>query len=115
MTTVTERRDQVSARFQPTEHLASEAIAAFTDGELRLNPYLRAAAHLAVCPECAAEVEAQRQASGALRDSGEIAIPGSLLGALSQIPQTGLTQQASTPMPAARRWALPWNAGWRRK
>jgi len=43
-------------RFSSTEHLASEAVAAFADGELRMAAYLRAARHIAECPECAAEV-----------------------------------------------------------
>ena len=118
----------MSTRFRPTEHLASEAIAAYVDGELRMNPYLRAAAHLAACPECSAEVEAQQQARGALRDSGEIAIPHTLLGTLSQIPlsdgRNGLNSPAAgrygagaeyESSLAGKRWALPWSAGWRRK
>jgi hypothetical protein len=69
-----------------TEHLASEVIAAYVDGELRMSAYLRAAQHLSLCPECAAEVDAQRQASGALRRAAHISMPSNLLGALSQIP-----------------------------
>ena len=73
-------------QFGSTEHLSIEAVAAFVDGELRMTAHLRAAHHLSLCPECATEVEAQRQARAALRDSGSIAIPSSLLGMLSQIP-----------------------------
>jgi hypothetical protein len=73
-------------QFGSTEHLSTEAIAAFVDNELRLTPHLRAASHLSLCPQCAAEVEAQRQARSALRESRPIAIPSSLLGQLSQIP-----------------------------
>ena len=72
--------------FGSTEHLSTEAIAAFVDGELRMNAHLRAAHHLSLCPQCATEVEAQRQARSALRDSCPIVIPSSLLGLLSQIP-----------------------------
>jgi hypothetical protein len=72
--------------FGSTEHLSTEAIAAFVDGELRMNAHLRAAHHLSLCPQCATEVEAQRQARAALRDSCPIVIPSSLLGLLSQIP-----------------------------
>ena len=74
-------------QFGSTEHLSTEAIAAFVDGELRMTAHLRAAHHLSLCPQCAAEVDAQRQARAALRDSRPIAIPSSLLGLLSQIPQ----------------------------
>ncbi len=73
-------------QFGSTEHLSTEAIAAFVDNELRLTPHLRAANHLSLCPQCSAEVEAQRQARSALRESLPIAIPSSLLGQLSQIP-----------------------------
>jgi hypothetical protein len=73
-------------QFRSTEHLSTEAIAAFVDGELRMSAHLRAAHHLSLCPDCAAEVDAQGQARAALRDSCPIAIPNSLLGLLSQIP-----------------------------
>jgi len=74
-------------RFGSTEHLASEAIAAYVDGELRMGAYMRASQHLALCPECAAEVEAQQNARRMLRHSAcDITMPSSLLGTLSQIP-----------------------------
>lgn len=73
-------------QFGSTEHLSTEAIAAFVDGELRMTAHLRAAHHLSLCPECALEVDAQRQARTALRDSCPVAMPSSLLGLLSQIP-----------------------------
>jgi hypothetical protein len=74
-------------RFGSTEHLSTEAIAAFVDGELRMGAHLRAAHHMSMCPQCSAEVDAQGQARAALRDSCPIVIPSSLLGALSKIPQ----------------------------
>ena len=80
-------------QFGSTEHLSTEAIAAFVDGELRMTAHLRAAHHLSLCLECAGEVEAQRQARAALRDSRPIAIPTSLLGLLSQIPQDSAQSQ----------------------
>lgn len=73
-------------RFRSTEHLSIEAIAAFVDGELRMNAHLRAAHHLSLCPQCAAEVDDHTRARAALRDSHPIRIPSSLLGLLSQIP-----------------------------
>jgi anti-sigma factor RsiW len=73
-------------RFGSTEHLSIEAIAAFVDGELRMNAHLRAAHHLSLCPECAAAVEDQGRARAALRDSQPIRIPSALLGLLSEIP-----------------------------
>jgi hypothetical protein len=73
-------------QFSSTEHLASEAVAAYVDGELQMNAYLRAAQHLSLCPECAASVDAQQHVRGALRRASEISMPSSLLGLLSQIP-----------------------------
>lgn len=75
-------------QFGSTEHLSIEAIAAFVDGELRMNAHLRAAHHLSLCAECAAEVEGQSNARAALRDSQPISIPSNLLGLLSQIPNS---------------------------
>ncbi|MFC9434124.1 zf-HC2 domain-containing protein [Nocardia sp. NPDC057030] len=83
-------------RFRPTEHLASEAIAAYVDGELRMNAYLRAAQHLSQCPECAAEVDAQQQARIALRQSGPISIPHDLHDSLTRIPLADLPGAASS-------------------
>jgi len=73
-------------QFGSTEHLSTEAIAAFVDGELRMNAHLRAAHHLSLCPQCAGEVEGQRQARAALRDSRPIRVPTGLLGTLGRIP-----------------------------
>jgi hypothetical protein len=79
--------DPVGPRqFGSTEHLSTEAIAAFVDGELRMSAHLRAAHHLSLCQECAMEVDAQRQAREALRECRPVAMPSSLLGLLSQIP-----------------------------
>lgn len=73
-------------QFGSTEHLSIEAISAFVDGELRMNAHLRAAHHISLCPECAAEVDGHRRARAALRDSNPIRVPSALLGLLSQIP-----------------------------
>ncbi len=75
-------------QFGSTEHLSTEAIAAYVDGELRMKSYLRAAHHLSLCQQCASEVEGQSQAREALRDSNPISTPISLLGLLSQIPNS---------------------------
>ncbi|MGN2636102.1 hypothetical protein ACWEKT_10315 [Nocardia takedensis] len=88
-----------SPRFRPTEHLASEAVAAYVDGELRMNAYLRAAQHLSLCPECAAEVDAQQQARIALRQSGQVSIPTGLHDSLTRIP-LGELPGAGGPDPA---------------
>jgi hypothetical protein len=51
-----------------------------------MTAHLRAGSHLSICAQCSAEVDAQRQARSALRDSRPIVVPTSLLGTLSQIP-----------------------------
>ncbi|WP_442902900.1 hypothetical protein [Gordonia sp. 852002-50816_SCH5313054-a] len=73
-------------RFASTEHLASEAVAAFVDGELGMTAHVRATHHLALCRECMDAVDAQLDARTRLRDSGTVAMPADLLGQLSQIP-----------------------------
>ncbi|MCG5430776.1 RNA polymerase subunit sigma-70 [Mycobacterium sp. MYCO198283] len=90
-------------QFSSTEHLSTEAVAAFVDGELRMSAHLRAAHHLSICPDCAAEVDAQRQARAALRDSSPVAVPSSLLGLLSQIPHQPLPEPDDVPGPAPSR------------
>jgi anti-sigma factor RsiW len=84
-------------RFGSTEHLSTEAIAAFVDGELRMTAHLRAAHHLSLCPECSAEVDAQGQARAALRDSCPIVVPTALLGMLSQIPHHAPPEPPTEP------------------
>jgi len=97
-------------QFGSTEHLSTEAIAAFVDGELRMSAHLRAAHHISLCPECAAEVDGQRRARAALRDSHPIRIPSTLLGLLSQIPhcppEDGAGSAGDTSGP--RRESGPW-------
>jgi hypothetical protein len=95
-------------QFGSTEHLSIEAISAFVDGELRMNAHLRAAHHISLCPECAAEVEGHRRARAALRDSNPIRIPSTLLGLLSQIPHCppdddAETQQSGPSRPSTMR------------
>jgi anti-sigma factor RsiW len=75
-------------QFSSTDHLSMEAVAAYVDGELPMKAHLRAGSHLSLCPQCAAEVEAQGQARAALRDCRPVTMPSTLLGLLSQIPQS---------------------------
>lgn len=86
-------------QFRSTEHLSIEAIAAFVDGELRMNAHLRAAHHLSLCPQCSAEVEDHSRARAALRDSQPIRIPSTLLGLLSEIPHSPLDETTPTTGP----------------
>lgn len=75
-------------KFSSTDHLSIEAVAAYVDGELPMKAHLRAGNHLSLCPQCAAEVDAQGQARAALRESRPVTMPSTLMGLLSQIPQS---------------------------
>ena len=81
------RRFAVSAPDWGSAHLTSDAVVAFVDDELAHGPHERAVAHVAVCPQCAADVVAQRQARSALRSATCPSLPSSLMSALRAIPQ----------------------------
>lgn len=72
--------------FASTEHLAADAVVAYVDGVLPASAAARADAHLRLCPECVAEITAQRAARSALRACCDVHIPDRLLGALTEIP-----------------------------
>lgn len=72
----------------PESHLLPDAVVAFVDGELSPGARERAATHIMRCPNCAADVSAQRQARAAVHDSQVPAMPAGLLAALSSIPDT---------------------------
>jgi hypothetical protein len=68
-----------------------------------MTAHLRAAHHLSVCAQCAAEVDDQSRARAALRDSQPIRIPSALLGLLSEIPHSPLDDATPPPDPFADR------------
>ncbi|WP_007025617.1 zf-HC2 domain-containing protein [Saccharomonospora iraqiensis] len=68
-------------------HLLPDVVVAFVDQELSPGAQERAAAHLAHCPGCAAEVAAQRAASSAVRKAESPSIPAGFLANLRAIPQ----------------------------
>jgi len=70
----------------PEAHLAPEAVVAFVDGELSLTAHDRAAAHMARCPLCAAEMAVQRQARAAVQAAEAPQMPAGLLAVLRAIP-----------------------------
>lgn len=71
--------------FLSTDHLSTEAAAAYVDGRLPHAGQVRADAHLARCPQCRREVSDQREARHALRDSGPIHMPRELLERLRSL------------------------------
>jgi anti-sigma factor RsiW len=80
------RRFSVSTPDWGQAHLSLDAIVAYVDDELSAGAHSRAEEHLAGCPECAAEVVAQRQARSALRTADVPRLPSSLLRTLQAIP-----------------------------
>ncbi len=84
---MTAQRRFSTGAFGP-DHLGPDAVVAFVDDELARRPHERAVAHVDSCPECAAEVVAQRRARSALRGADCPSLPSSLLSALRSIPQS---------------------------
>lgn len=80
-------RISVTAPDWGQDHLSSEAIVAFVDGELAPGPHTRATEHLGECPECTVHVLAQAQARAALRTARCPSTPSALLSSLRSIPQ----------------------------
>jgi hypothetical protein len=70
------------------QHLATEAVVAYVDGELSIAAHERAIRHLSGCTLCTAEVAAQRQARSAVRCATPPAMSASLLAALHAIPHS---------------------------
>lgn len=68
------------------DHLSLDAVVAFADGEMGLTAYQRAAAHIARCQQCAAEVAEQTSARQQLRSAACPRMPSGLLDALRSIP-----------------------------
>lgn len=64
--------------FLSTDHLSTEAAAAYVDGRLPQAGQIRADAHLGLCAQCRREIDDQREARRALRGSGPIRMPSDL-------------------------------------
>lgn len=79
----------------PESHLLPDAVVAYVDRELSAGAQERAAAHIAHCPSCSAEVTAQRQARTAVRDAGAPAMSAGFLANLRSIPEN--TEVDATP------------------
>src|SRR5436305_263858 len=79
----------------PESHLLPDAVVAFVDGELSLGAMDRAAAHIARCASCAADVTAQRQVVAAVKRAGEPSMSAGFLASLRAIPEQ--TELPSAP------------------
>ena len=53
--------------------------------------------HLSMCQQCALEVESQSQARAALRESLPVSMPSTLMGLLTQIPQSTPNEPVTPP------------------
>lgn len=91
-----------------TGHLATEAIAAYVDGELRMGAHMRASAHLARCGLCASEVDAQMHARKALQTCAAPQLPEDLLGDLRSIPRTVRAEADSSGSAGENGHRRPW-------
>ena len=67
-------------------HLGLDAVVAFTDGEMGLTAFQRAAAHIERCPACADEVAEQAIARRQLRTAACPTLPSGLIDSLRSIP-----------------------------
>jgi anti-sigma factor RsiW len=79
----------------PESHLLPDVVVAYVDGELSLGAQDRAAAHIAKCPGCAAEIAAQRQACSAVKRASAPSMSAGFLASLRSIPQN--TDLPGTP------------------
>ncbi|OHO30679.1 hypothetical protein HMPREF2656_11675 [Corynebacterium sp. HMSC034B08] len=86
-------------RFNSTDHLNPEAIAAYVDGELSKAATLRAERHLQLCGECCEEVQAQRGTSQRLQvcNSSGMHAPASLVERLAMLCDEDVTDTPETP------------------
>lgn len=97
--------------FLSTDHLSTEAAAAYVDGNLPPAGQTRADAHLSRCPQCRREVADQQDARRALRGSGPIQMPGELRERLSLLGDGPVPEPARDPAP---RSSDPWSRFLRR-
>ena len=86
-------------RFNSTDHLNPEAIAAYVDGELSSAATVRAERHLSQCAECCEKVQAQRGTSQRLKvcNSSGMHAPVSLVERLARLRDEDVTDTPETP------------------
>ena len=101
--------------FAPTEHLSSEAVAAFADERLPTAARDRALKHLGQCPECMDALQVQRSARYVLRHSGPIRMPGTLAERLAHIAEeTPHCRQPSGPAERGQGQPTSGQSAWQR-
>lgn len=85
--------------FSSTDHLSTEAAAAYVDGYLPPAGQSRADAHLSRCAQCRREVADQQDARRALRGSGPIRMPGDLRERLRMLGEGPVPEPSEEPEP----------------
>lgn len=99
--------------FAPTEHLSSEAVAAFAADQLAATARARALRHLGQCADCMAEVHEQRAARHALRNADPVPVPGSLAARLADLPrQAALSRAVAQGNSLVEGTAETWRQWW---
>lgn len=88
--------------FLSTDHLSTEAAAAYVDGRLPQAGHIRADAHLELCAQCRREIDDQREARRALRGSGPIRMPSDLRERLRDLEALGSVDDGAGPGPHER-------------
>lgn len=96
--------------FLSTDHLSTEAAAAYVDGRLPRAGEVRARSHLARCSQCRQDVDDQREVRRVLRGSGPIHMPPELLQRLRSLADLdGPATVGNEPVPPdsmSRWWRL---------
>ncbi|MDT0307697.1 zf-HC2 domain-containing protein [Streptomyces sp. DSM 44917] len=77
------------------DHHLGESLAALVDGELSHDSRDRVLAHLATCPSCKAEADAQRELKSAFAASPLPAPPDGLLARLQSLPAEGRAEPSA--------------------
>lgn len=93
--------------FLSTDHLSTEAAAAYVDGRLPPAGSARADAHLDRCANCRREVDDQREARRVLRGSGPIRMPRELHERLRSLEDAPDPATRTRSGPAAGAGARP--------
>ncbi|WP_059013212.1 anti-sigma factor family protein [Streptomyces specialis] len=81
----------------PADHHLGESLAALVDGELSHDSRDRVLAHLATCPSCKAEVDAQRELKSVFAASPLPAPSDGLLARLQGLPSTADESASGEP------------------
>ncbi|MFD9358509.1 zf-HC2 domain-containing protein [Streptomyces sp. NPDC060031] len=97
----------VSPSPSPAEQHLGDRLAALVDGELSHDARERVLAHLATCPKCKAEADAQRRLKTMFVESAPPPVSAGLLARLQGLPGGGLDGPPGPPAPGGSPGADP--------